>query len=253
MSSYDIFHALHHQPAPLLIGNAWNAHSAQIMQQSGIKAIATSSSAIAGTLGYKDGEQIPFEELFFMVRRIISSVQVPVSADIERGYSSDVQQVIRHITQLHDIGVVGINLEDSTADEVLLPIDEFRHKLETIKNHLAQKNMRVFINARTDTFLLPVPNALEATFERITAYTAAGADSIFVPFICEPDHIRQVTAASTLPVNVLSMRGLPSFDELQALGVKRISMGGSVWRATYEGLARTLQQIQEQHSFNTIF
>ncbi|MCW3465248.1 isocitrate lyase/PEP mutase family protein [Chitinophaga nivalis] len=254
MSNYNIFKQLHQESAPLLLGNAWNVASARILEESGIKAIGTSSSAIADTLGYEDGEHIPFDELFFIIEKIARHVRVPLSADIESGYSKEVATVIQHIERLYNIGVVGINLEDSiAAARELVPTDIFRRKVETIKNYLVQQNMDFFLNIRTDTFLLDIADPLPETFARIHAFEQAGADGIFVPFIKKPEDIRQVTAATSLPVNVLSMHGLPSFEVLQEAGVKRISMGGSVYRAVYKGLTATVQEIVHTKSFNPVF
>lgn len=255
MSNYELFKSLHHQPTPLLLGNAWNVVSARILQDSGIAAIGTSSSAIADTLGYEDGEQIPFDELFFIIEKIARHTRVPLSADIERGYSGDPVVVVQHMEQLHDIGVVGVNLEDSVvgATRELVSVDAFSRTLYFIKNELARKNIQMFINARTDTFLLDIPHKMNETLTRIAAFEAAGADSIFVPFIREIADIRQVTAASSLPVNVLSMPGLPAFDELAAAGVKRISMGGSVYRAVNNALHQQLADITSAGSFTSVF
>lgn len=255
MSQYELFKDLHYQNTPLLLGNAWNVASARILEDNGITAIGTSSSAIADTLGYKDGEQIPFAELLFIIEKIARHIKVPLSADIERGYSSDPAVVVQHIEQLHDIGVVGINLEDSVmADSlVLAPIEAFSRKLSFIRNELSRKNIPLFINARIDTFLLNVPDRLNETFARIKAFEAAGADSIFVPFIRELSDISQVTAATALPVNVLSMPELPSFTALAEAGVKRISMGGSVYRSVNDHLKKVVHDIAVAGSFAGVF
>lgn len=255
MSQYELFKDLHYQNAPLLLGNAWNVASARILEDNGITAIGTSSSAIADTLGYKDGEQIPFAELLFIIEKIARHIKVPLSADIERGYSNDPAVVVQHIEQLHDIGVVGINLEDSVmADSlVLAPIEAFSRKLSFIRNELSRKNIPLFINARIDTFLLNVPDRLNETFARIKAFEAAGADSIFVPFIRELSDISQVTAATALPVNVLSMPELPSFAALAEAGVKRISMGGSVYRSVNDHLKKVVHDITVAGSFAGVF
>jgi 2-methylisocitrate lyase-like PEP mutase family enzyme len=255
MSNYPIFKDLHYQNTPLLLGNAWNVASVHILQDNGIKAIGTSSSAIADTLGYEDGEQIPFSELLFIVEKIARHTKVPLSADIERGFSDDPAVVVKHIEQLHDIGVVGINLEDSvvSGSRVLLPVAEFARRLSVIRNELDRKNISLFINARTDTYLLDVPNRLEDTFTRIKAYEAAGADGIFVPFIREIADISKVTAATTLPVNVLSMPDLSSFNALAEAGVKRMSMGGSVYRSVNDHLKKVVYDITAGGSFAGVF
>src|ERR1700748_257130 len=102
MTSYEIFYQLHQQPGPFLLPNAWNAKSAKLMEAAGFPAIATSSGAIADSLGYPDGEQIPFNELLYIIKRIKASITVPLTVDFERGYSSGVSQVNEHIQQLLD-------------------------------------------------------------------------------------------------------------------------------------------------------
>jgi 2-methylisocitrate lyase-like PEP mutase family enzyme len=242
MSSYEIFRALHQKGKPLLLGNAWNVHSARIFEKNGYTAIGTSSAAIAHTLGYEDGEKISFAELFFIVERITANTRLPVSVDMEAGYSSHIPEVITNIEKLHAAGVAGINLEDSVQRQ-LIPAEEFGKKLEKIKNHLTRNNMRIFINARTDAFLFGMPSALSITLERIKAYENAGADGIFVPALTGEKEIKDITAATALPVNVLCVPGLPSFDSLAEWGVRRISLGSSAFRAIYSHFEQLSKKI----------
>jgi 2-methylisocitrate lyase-like PEP mutase family enzyme len=252
MSNYEIFVGLHQKGNPLLLGNAWNVHTAKIFENNGYKAIGTSSAAIANSLGYEDGEKISFEELFFIVKRILANVNIPVSVDMEAGYSNDIKEVIKNIEKLHDTGVVGINLEDS-AERQLIPADKFSKKLNTIKNHLVKNNIKIFINARTDAFLFGVPSALEVTLERIKAYENAGADGIFVPFIADKAEIKKVTAATSLPINVLCVPNLPSFETLAELGVGRISLGSSAFRATNTSFENLIKNIITEKSVAPLF
>lgn len=255
MSDFEKFKSLHHQPEPLLLGNAWNVSSARVMEEKGIRAIASSSSAIADTLGYADGENISFAELLHIVSRIAQSVNVPVSADIETGYSDSIPGLLSNIDQLIAAGIVGINLEDSSAsaNRTLLPAEDFVKKLAAIRAHLAATKQQLFINARTDTFLLNVPDRLEETFKRARLYEDAGADSLFVPFIQSAEDIRQVVTATQLPLNVLSMKGLPSFTELGKLGVKRISMGGSLFWNMKKTLGERLEEVFADDGFTSLF
>src|SRR3954467_4179865 len=103
------FRELHTMQEPLIIGNAWNAQSAKVMQAAGFKAIATSSSAVAETLGYEDGENMPFDEYLFVVRRICASVDIPFSVDMEGGYANSISGIVDNIERLHDEGVSGVN------------------------------------------------------------------------------------------------------------------------------------------------
>lgn len=111
------FKKLHSQDSPVLICNVWDVPSARIAEKLGFETMGTSSSAIAEMLGYEDGEQMQFSELEYIVQRIVSTVQLPLSVDLEAGYSRDPKKIANHIERLYKIGVVGINIEDSLVGE----------------------------------------------------------------------------------------------------------------------------------------
>ena len=116
-----------------------------------------------------------------------------------------------------------------------------------------KKNMKIFVNARTDAFLLKLLSAIDITTERVKVYENAGADGIFVPFIIDEDSIKKVTTATSLPVNVLSTPGLPSFDRLTELGVRRISMGSSMFRSVYGHAETLIKNISRRKTFSPLF
>lgn len=252
MSQYETFFQLHHQSTPLLLGNSWDVSTAKLLEANGFKAIATSSMAVAQSLGYEDGEHMPFELLLQTAKRMQQNITVPLSVDMERGYSNSVEGIIENIVKLHDIGVVGINLEDS-VNGVMEPTDIFYRKISTIANYLAQKNIPLFINARTDAFLVKLPDATAVTLARINQYKNSGASGIFVPFIKNENDIKAVVAATALPVNVLPVPGLPSISTLAAWGVKRISLGSALFNAIKKDIAHKAKQIMEQQSFDHLF
>ena len=177
------FKALHQQQKPLLIGNVWDVNSTKVFEKLNFSAIATSSAAVAHILGYEDGEQLGFSELEYIVKRIISNTSLPVSVDIESGYGRDVSNVLENIERLFKLGVAGLNIEDSIMNNgrKLVAADEFAAKLKTIKSHLVKKEINMFLNIRTDTFIIGVPDLLNETKKRIKLYEDAGADGIFVP------------------------------------------------------------------------
>jgi 2-methylisocitrate lyase-like PEP mutase family enzyme len=199
MTDYETFHQLHYQSKPLILANVWNAKSAQIVETSGFKAVATSSGAIAESLGYRDGEQIPFAELMYIVQRIKASISIPLSVDIERGYTDDLNVLNEHIQKLIDHGVVGINLEDAQGEDIYLK------KLNSIKNYLVKTNQQLFINARTDGFLQKLSSPLETTIKRAKLYKEAGADGLFVTGIQDIGIIKEIVSSTTLPVNVVGL------------------------------------------------
>ncbi|MEO6167282.1 MAG: isocitrate lyase/phosphoenolpyruvate mutase family protein [Chitinophagales bacterium] len=255
MKSFETFLQLHQQENPLLIGNCWDVASAQTIERGGYKAIATSSAAVANSMGYEDGEKIPFNLLLQIVERIIHNIRVPFSVDLESGYNTTTAGIINNIEQLLDLGVVGINFEDSLKTEggKWQSIDEFQKVVSTITNHLQQKNRKLFVNVRTDAFLNKHIDPLTETLKRIPSYNDSGATGIFVPFIYDRQHIKEIVAATPLPVNVLSIPGLPSFVELKDLGVKRISMGTSMFRSLLASFEEKLKKIERDQSFESLF
>lgn len=247
MTNYEKFQGLHHQEQPLVIANAWNVKSARLIEAAGFAAIATSSGAIADSLGYPDGEKIPFTELLYVIQRIAACTTLPLSVDLERGYTDDLHQLNQHIQSLLDIGVVGINLEDAQGEDIYLK------KLAGIKNYLTQTKQQLFINARTDVFLQKLESPLETTLKRAKLYAAAGADGLFVTGVADLSVIQEITASVTLPVNVVAIPKLGSFEALAAIGVKRISMAVFLYRATYGQLEKLAQAVQTEQSLAPLY
>lgn len=249
------FKELHQQDSPLLICNVWDAKSAQTAEKMNFQAVATSSSALANCLGYEDGENITFEDLVFVVKHITRSTKLPVSVDLEGGYSRDPLQIADHISQLATLGVVGINLEDSLIGEgrSQLPGEEFAQILKAIKTKLRKDQVDMFINLRTDAFLLKNSNATQESIERIRLYEKAGADGIFVPCITQTQDIEAVVNSTSLPVNVLAYLGLPNFQTLTKLGVRRVSMGGFLFQDLYQQYEKALESVLSDQNFTSIF
>lgn len=247
MNHYEQFYDLHNRKQPLLIANAWNAKSARIIEKSGYDAIATSSGAIADSLGYPDGEKIPFPELMYMLQRIRSCTSLPLSVDLERGYTQNLDELNQHIQQLIDIGVAGINLEDAEGEEVYLK------KLSSIKNYLEKTRQQLFLNARIDAFLLKLPSPLEATLQRAKLYREAGADGLFVTAVSDTGILKEITAATPLPVNVVGGPQLSSIETLAQCGIRRISMAVLLYRATYHQLEKIAGDIQSTYSLAPLF
>lgn len=229
--SLEKFKSLHNQNQSLLIANTWDAISSKAAEKAGFQVIGTSSHAIANILGYEDGENIPFEEMFFMVEKIAKSTSLLVSADFESGYSDDPHQVAKNVEKLVDAGVLGINLEDGLTngkDRSLGDISILADKIKVIKSHLQSKGKDIYINARIDTYTTKHPNAISETLERIKAYEAAGADGFFVPLINTNEDIKAVLETTKLPLNVFIKDGLKTYEEFAALGVHRVSYGNAI-------------------------
>ncbi|AYD48892.1 isocitrate lyase/PEP mutase family protein [Arachidicoccus soli] len=247
MNNYEKFSWLHRQEKPLILANAWNARSAQVMEKAGYDAVATSSGAISDSLGYADGEKMPFSELLYIIQRMSSCISIPLSVDLERGYTNDLDQLNEHIQKLIDVGVVGINLEDAQGEELYLK------KLSSIKNYLAKTNQKLFINARTDVFLQKQDAPLETTLRRAELYKTEGADGIFVTGVRELSLVKKIASSLLLPLNVVGVPELVSIQSLAECGVKRISMAAFLYRATYNKLDKIAKDIRNEESFKPLF
>lgn len=255
-SNFLAFAQLHRQPEPLLLPNAWDARSAAICQASGYPAVGTSSAAIASSLGYADGEQMPFSELLFVVKRICAATTLPVTVDVEAGYSRDAATIGTHLAQLAELGVVGINLEDSVMTDgrrQLVSAADFARTLEQLKTFCAKQGIDLFLNARTDAYLLGAEDALAQTQARLTAYETAGTDGIFIPRLTDLADIRALCQQTRLPLNVLCGPNLPDLEALAQAGVKRVSTGNF----PFEFLMRKYEQlsvtIHRERGFTALF
>jgi 2-methylisocitrate lyase-like PEP mutase family enzyme len=248
MKDFEIFSQLHYSDTPLLIGNAWDVASAKLFEENGFKAIATSSAAMANSMGYDDGQNMPFDLLVETVKRIKKNISIPLSVDMERGYDNTIPGIIQNIEKLHDAGAAGINIEDSAPGSKLRPCQGFQKIIFCITNHLSRKNMQLFINARTDAFLLKIPNALTETILRARAYEAAGANGVFVPFITDITEVKKIVEATSVPVNVLFTKQLPDFKTLAEVGVKRISMGNAVYDYLRKTMVKSISIIKQEQT-----
>lgn len=249
------FFDLHHQASPLLIGNVWDAASAQVAHAGGMQALGTSSAAMSAVLGFPDGEGMPFDALLGMVRRIAAASPLPLSVDLEAGHADEAAAIADHVRVLAELGVVGINLEDShvlQGQRRLDPAAAFADKLQAIRGALRTSGTTMFINVRTDPFLLGQADALSETLARGRQYQQAGADGFFVPGITRDDDIRAVVETIALPLNVMAMPGLPDFATLSHLGVKRISMGNWLHAKLQGTLQGLYAEIQAQGSFRSV-
>ena len=226
------FRALHGPGRLLVLPNAWDAGSARLIEARGATAIATTSAGLAWSRGYADGDRLPAGVLSAALAEIARVITVPLSADIEGGYSSDPQLVGEAVRAVVDAGAVGINLEDGGS-----PPDLLCRKIEAARNVAAKTGADLFVNARCDVYLrgLTGPaDALAETLARAERYRAAGADGVFVPRVREPAAIRTIVAAlGDVPLNVLATPGLPTLAELRVLGVRRLSAGSGIAALAY--------------------
>lgn len=228
------FRKLHEGPEVLVLPNAWDAASAALMADAGAKAVGTSSAAVAWAHGYADGDVLPRSALFSTISEIARVISVPLTADIEGGYTDDLAELAEVITGVVDAGAVGVNLEDGPRDP-----DLHARKIEAARKAAGE---RLFINARTDVYLRggSGDEALAETLKRAELYRNAGADGVFVPGPAEAGLIGKLAAEIALPLNVMGRGGVAPAAELQALGVRRLSSATAPFRAAYAAAQRAI-------------
>jgi 2-methylisocitrate lyase-like PEP mutase family enzyme len=251
----EIFKKLHQSESLFVLPNVWNVKSALQVQELKFPAIATSSMAVANSMGYPDGEEMPFDTYFFIIKRIAAVIKIPLSIDMEMGYGSNDEKIITNIQKLTDLGIAGINMEDSVirkAGRILNDAKLFAKTIEKIKNKLIAKGINLFINIRCDTYIQDVKNKQEETLSRLKLYETTGADGIFLPCISDESDIVTVVNNTKLPLNVMCVPGLPGFNTLNKLHVKRVSMGPFLFNKVYNQINELSKVITEDNSFAAI-
>ncbi|MFB4318694.1 isocitrate lyase/phosphoenolpyruvate mutase family protein [Actinomadura sp. 21ATH] len=226
------FRDLHLGDRPLLLPNAWDFASGAALAEAGFPAIGTTSLGVAAAAGRPDGENATRDETVRLARALVR-LPVPVTVDVEGGFSDRPGEVAALAGELASYGVAGINIEDGRADGSLRPVKEHAALVEAVKAAAPD----LFVNARTDAHWLPGHEA--EALDRVRAYTAAGADGIFVPGIAAERDVRGVVAATPLPLNVLFLPGRTAVDELAGWGVRRVSYGSLLFRAALRAAVTT--------------
>lgn len=245
------FRALHEGPT-FIIPNPWDIASARILAGMGFQALATSSAASAVAMGKQDGG-LTRDEALAHARSIIDAVDVPVSADLEGGFSDEPQVVADTVRRAAAIGLVGCTIEDSTRNPEK-PLYDFARAVERIAAAAEAAHALPFpfmLTARAHNFLYPNPS-MDDTIRRLQAYEEAGADVLFAPGLPDIASVRTVCSAISKPFNF--MAGIPgkSFPvaELAAAGVKRISLATSLYRAAMTGFLDAVREVQEKGEFS---
>jgi 2-methylisocitrate lyase-like PEP mutase family enzyme len=244
------FRALHAGDKPFIIPNPWDAGSARILAGAGFKALATTSSGFAFTLGRQDG-MISRDEALANARAIVEATPLPVSADLENGYGHDPEDVATTMILAFEAGLAGASVEDATGDAAD-PIYGFDHAVARVAAAVRAARSRPHpftVTARAEGFLHGRRD-LDDIVKRLKAFEAAGADVVYAPGLPDLASIRVLTSSVACPVNVLVNAGLATtVAELGDAGVRRISLGGAVARAALGGLFRAAREMAERGSF----
>ncbi len=221
------FRELHRGPRILVMPNAWDVASARLFEEAGAQAIATTSSGIAVSHGYPDGQKIAADEMIAVVARIARAVRVPVTADLESGYGDPAGTARKAI----EAGAVGMNFEDAEGGS-LIPIERQVAAIRAIRAAAPE----LFVNARVDVYLgqFGDPSSrFGETVKRALAYAEAGAEGIFVPGVANEQTIADLVRAIPAPLNILVGPGAPPIPRLEELGVRRVTAGSALSRAAW--------------------
>jgi 2-methylisocitrate lyase-like PEP mutase family enzyme len=248
------FRALHEAPDAFVIANVWDGGSARMMAGLGFVALATSSGASAGLLGRRDGK-VTRDEALAQARVICDAVDLPVSADLEKGFGDTPEIVAETIRLAAEAGLVGCSIEDASGDPNA-PIFELGYATERIATAVAAARALQFpftLTGRTENFLRGRLD-LDDTIKRLKAYEVAGVDALMAPGLPDLESVRAVCAATAKPFNfMVGIKGKSfTVSALTAAGVKRISLATSLYRAAMTGLLNAAQEVRERGTFSYI-
>jgi 2-methylisocitrate lyase-like PEP mutase family enzyme len=253
-----VFTEMHKKGNFFILPTAWDVASALLYEKAGFKAIGTTSWGIAASSGYSDGEVLTFQEMFSMVKLIIKSVSIPVTVDIESGYSENIEDILQNVEVIANAGAVGINIEDSikkgkSNSNSLRFIEQQCDIIKSIKKMLMEKKQNLFINARTDGFISNCNDPLAESIKRGNAYITAGADCIFVPGMKNTKDIEIFSGKINAPINIMASPNLPDNIKLKSLGVTRLSLGSAAWKASMGHLNLMVNSISNNGDISLLF
>src|SRR5215211_436960 len=233
---------LHIPGTPLLMPNPWDAGSAKLLASLGFRALATTSSGFAATLGRLDGN-VTREEAIEHSRVIVEATELPVSADLENGFADDAAGVAQTVRAARDAGLAGCSIEDWSGEDIY----EAGHASERVAA-AAEAAQDMVLTARAENHIHGRDD-LADTIARLQSFQEAGADVLFAPGLRELDEIRELLSSVGLPVNVLVLPGMPSVSELAEAGVSRISVGGAFAFAAYGAATAASRELLERGTY----
>lgn len=239
-----------HESGCFVIPNPWDRGSARLLAQLGFKALATTSSGFAWSMGRSDNH-VSLEDTLSHLRAIAGAVPVPVNADFEGGFAVEPDAVATNVSAATATGIAGLSIEDSTADSAR-PLFDFSLAVERIRaarRAIDQSGTGILLTARSEGFIVGRPDLAE-TIRRLTAYADAGADCLYAPGIrTRPDIVAVIQAVAPKPVNVLVGSDFTTVAELASVGVRRISVGGALARSAWSGFLDAAKEIAERGTF----
>ena len=249
--------SLHTNGTLLILPNVWNPIGARMLEAKGYSAVATASAAIAESLGYSDGEQLKLDTMLEMVTRIVRSVDVPITADFEAGYSDTIEGLQENISKLLDTGAVGLNFEDSFDDSAhLRPIAEQVERIQAVREVAERRSVHLVINARADSFFAEGFSSDEERIEdvvtRLNAYTKAGADCVYPVGRGDKETLKILRKRISAPINVLATAKTASLKDLQELGINRVSFGPYIFRSLLAKMSAMQDEILNMGNYDIV-
>lgn len=235
-----------HQSGCFVMPNPWDAGSARALESMGFPALATTSAGFAWTLGRGDNE-VTLDETLAHLRVVVDAVQVPVNADFKDGFAVDPAQVGENVTAAVATGIAGLSIEDSTGDPAspLYDVELAVERVRAARQAIDDSGTGVVLTGRSEGFVVGRPD-IDETIRRLRAYADAGADCLYAPRIASIDHVSAILAAvSPNPVNLLINAQFITVADAAALGVRRISVGGTLARTAWGGFLQAAQEIAD--------
>jgi 2-methylisocitrate lyase-like PEP mutase family enzyme len=245
----DAFRRLHDEGC-FVMPNPWDVGSAIALEQMGFKALATTSAGHAWSLGRADNG-VRRDEAVEHLHQIAGAVGVPVNADFEGGFADDPEEIAGNVKLAAATGIAGLSIEDSTRDpdEPLYPFDLAVERVRAARQAIDESGTRILLTGRSEGFVVGRPD-LEETIRRLQAYADAGADCLYAPRIETPEQVSAVVAAvAPKPVNLLANAPFTTVAEAAALGVRRISVGGTLARTAWAGFLAAADEIASDGTF----
>jgi 2-methylisocitrate lyase-like PEP mutase family enzyme len=252
------FYDLHHSGKLLILPNVWDCLGANLLESLHYPAIATASASVAFTNGFDDGQKISFDAVLAILKRITGSVSVPVSADVESGFAYNDDQLKQNIKQLLATGIVGINIEDTDKESnSIVPLEVQCEKIKLIKKVSEEMGVSLFINARADVYLrgkdFDTPESkFEEALKRGGAYKAAGANCFYPIGMTRREDIRRMVDQLQMPVNILTIPGIPELSVLNDIRVARVSLGPSFLKIAIKALKNLAIKLQNFEGLSDI-
>jgi 2-methylisocitrate lyase-like PEP mutase family enzyme len=252
------FYNLHHSGRLLILPNIWDCLGANLLESLNYPAIATASASVAFTNGYDDGQRISYDSVLGILKKIVSSVNIPVSADIESGFAENDLQLKENIKQLLAAGIVGINIEDTDKKtDSIWPAETQCEKIKLIKKISEEVGVPLFINARADVYLrgknFDTPESkFEEALKRGRAYKAAGADCFYPIAMTRQEDIKRMVEQLQMPLNVITIPGIPELTVLNEIGVARVSLGPSFLKIAIKAMKNLALKLQNFEGLSDI-